>query len=161
MMDTMNFSKTTHRMPFLLLSLALTVFPGDAWAVQSHGAPEGLYVHQLAHIFFLAAMCYLFWGIRQSAFSSRGWRLLQIFCVFMVVWNIVAFTGHALVPYINSAHFIQDTGYLNAHLQGPFTSVQLWYYFTKLDHLFSVPALFFLYLGMKNIYHSSTREDKT
>jgi len=54
--------------PFLLL-LTLTVFPGNAWAVQTHGAPEGLYVHQLAHVFlrccnalslssFFTSLCY-------------------------------------------------------------------------------------------------------
>ena len=144
--------------PFLLL-LALTVFPGNAWAVQTHGALEGLYVHQLAHIFYAAAMCYLFWGVRQSAFKSRGWRYLQIFCVFMVLWNVVAFTGHSLVSYIDSADFTHETGYLSTQLQGPFTSVKLWYYFTQLDHLFSLPSFIFLYLAMKNIYRSSCEEE--
>jgi hypothetical protein len=154
----MNIKKRTHRMsPFLLL-LALTVFPGNAWAVQTHGAPEGLYVHQLAHIFYTAAMGYLFWGIRQSAFRSPGWRFLQIFCVFMVLWNVVAFTGHSLASYVDSADFTRETGYLSTQLQGPLTSVKLWFYFTKLDHLFSVPSLFFLYLGMKGIYRSSFEE---
>ncbi len=145
--------------PFLLL-LALTVFPGNAWAVQSHGAPEGLYVHQLAHIFYTAAMCYLFWGIRQSAFKSRGWRFLQIFCVFMALWNVMAFTGHCLASYVDKADFTREAGYLSTQLLGPFTSVKLWYYFTKLDHLFSIPSLFFLYLAMKNIYRSSCEEEK-
>ncbi len=156
----MNFHKNTARMsPFLLL-LTLIVFPGNAWAVQSHGAPEGLYVHQLAHVFYTAAMCYLFWGIRQSAFKSRGWRYLQVFCVFMVLWNVVAFTGHALAASIDSVHFTREAGYLSTRLQGPFSSVKLWFYFTKLDHLFSIPSLFFLYLAMKNIYRSSCEEEK-
>ncbi len=156
----MNARTNTRKLfPFLLL-LTLAVCPGNAWAVQSHAAPEGLYVHQLAHIFYAAAMCYLFWGVRQSAFKLRGWRFLQIFCVFMVVWNVVAFTGHALAPYIHHADFTHETGYLSTHLQGPFTGVKLWYYFTQLDHLFSIPSLFFLYLAMKNIYRSSCEDAK-
>ncbi|WP_153304805.1 hypothetical protein [Desulfocapsa sulfexigens] len=156
----MNFLKTTHRMsPFLLL-MTLTVFPENAWAVQSHGAPEGLYVHQLAHIFYTAAMCYLIWGIRQSAFKSQGWRYLQICCVFMILWNIVAFTGHSLAAFVDSVHFTREGGYLTTRLQGPLTNVKLWFYFTKLDHLFSVPALYFLYLAMKGIYRSSCEEEK-
>ena len=156
----MNAIKNTRKMfPFLLL-LTLTVCPGNAWAVQSHAAPEGLYVHQLAHIFYTAAMCYLLWGIRQSAFKSRGWRFLQIFCIFMVVWNVVAFTGHCLAPFIHNTDFTREAGYLSTHLQGPFTGVKFWYYFTKLDHLFSIPSLFFLYLAMKNIYRSSCEDEK-
>ena len=156
----MDFRKNTHRMSLIFLLLVLTVFPGNAWAVQSHGAPEGLYVHQLAHIFYIAALCYLFWDIRRSAFRSRGWRFLQAFCVLMVLWNVVAFTGHSLASFVDSADFTRETGYLSTRLQGPFTSVKLWYYFTKLDHLFSVPSLFFLYLGMRGIYRSSCEEEE-
>lgn len=147
-------------MSLIFLLVVLTVFPGNAWAVQSHGAPEGLYVHQLAHIFYIAALCYLFWDIRRSAFRSRGWRFLQAFCVLMVLWNVVAFTGHSLASFVDSADFTRETGYLSTRLQGPFTSVKLWYYFTKLDHLFSVPSLFFLYLGMRGIYRSSCEEEE-
>ncbi len=154
----MNVSALTHRMSLFLLLLILTVSPGTAWAVQSHGAPEGLYVHQLAHIFYTAAMCYLFWGVRQSKFESRGWRFLQIFCVLMVLWNIVAFTGHFLASYVASADFVRDGGYLSTKLQGPLTMVKRVYYFIMLDHLLSVPALFFLYLAMKKIYKTSCEE---
>ncbi len=156
----MNRIENTRKLfPFLLL-LTLTVCPGSASAVQNHGVPEGLYVHQLAHIFFTAAMCYLFWGVRRSVFELRGWRFLQIFCVFMVLWNVVAFTGHFLAPSINSADFTREAGYLSTELQGPLTSKKLWYYFTQLDHLFSIPSLYFLYLAMKNLYHSSCEDEK-
>ena len=157
----MNLIKNTYRILPFLLPLTLSVFPANAWAVQSHGAPEGLYVHQLAHVFYTAAMCYLFWGIRQSAFRPRGWRFLQVFCVFMVLWNVVAFSGHSLAAFVDSAHFTNgENGYLSTRLLGPLTNVKLLYYFTKLDHLFSVPGLFFLYLGMKSIYRSSCEEEE-
>ena len=156
----MNFSKKTHRMsPFLLL-LALIVFPGNAWAVQSHGAPEGLYVHQLAHIFYTASMGYLFWGVRRSKFKSRGWVFLQAYCVFIILWNIVALTGHSIASHVDESFFTSENGYLTTRLHGPFTSLKLWFYFTKLDHLFSIPALLCLYLGMKGIYRSSLKEEE-
>ncbi len=145
--------------PFLLL-LTFTVFPGNAWAVQSHGAPEGLYVHQLAHIFYTAAMCYLFWGIRRSVFKSQAWRYLQIFCIFTILWNVVAFTGHFLATFISDVHFVRTSGYLSTGIQGPFSGLKLWYYFTKLDHLFSIPALFFLFLGMRTLYHNGLEEEE-
>jgi hypothetical protein len=156
----MNVRKKTHRMSLFLLLLALAVFPGDAWAVQSHGAPEGSYVHQLAHIFYTASMGYLFWGIRRSSFKSRGWLFLQAYCFFIILWNVVAFTGHSLAPYVEPSFYTSGNGYLSTHLVGPFSSLKLWVYFTKLDHLFSIPALLCLYLGMKGLYHSSLEEEE-
>ena len=85
---------------------------------------------------------------------------MQMFCVFMILWNVVAFTGHSLASFVDSAHFIREGGYLTTRIEGPFTSVKLWFYFTKLDHLFSVPALLFLYLAMKGIYKSSCEVDE-
>jgi len=144
--------------PFLLLMI-LIVFPCDAWAVQSHGAREGLYVHQLAHVFYTASMGYLFLGIRRSSFTSKGWLFLQAFCVFIILWNVAAFTGHSLTPYMDSSFFVAENGYLSTRLLGPFTNLKLFVYFTKLDHLFSIPALLCLYLGMKGLYRSSLEEE--
>ncbi len=136
----------------LFLLTAFLVFPNQALALQSHAAPEGIYVHQLVHIFFLAALCYLFWDIRRSSFPSKGWRFLQIFCIFMVLWNIVAFTGHWVGESIEAGDIIKDGGYLSAKIAGPITATKLIYYFTKLDHIFSVPAMFCLYLCLRSLY---------
>jgi len=144
----------------LLLLSVLFIFPDQAQALQSHAAPEGHYVHQLAHIFFLAALCYLFWDVRRSSFPHQGWRFLQIFCVFMVLWNVVAFTGHLVGNGIDINEITSETGYWSAKIIGPITTTKLIYYFTKLDHLFSVPALFFLYLCLRSLYQSSCLEDK-
>lgn len=72
----------------------------------------------------------------------------------------MAFTGHALTAFDVSIHFTGEDGYLNTRIQGPLTMVNLWYYFSKFDHIFSVPALFFLYLGMKGLYRSSIEEEE-
>jgi len=143
----------------LLLSVFL-VLPDQAHALQSHSAPEGIYVHQLAHIFFMSALCYLFWDVRRSSFSGKGWRFLQAFCVCMVLWNIVAFTGHWIGQTIHVSEIVINSGYLSAKIAGPLSTSKLIFYFTKLDHLFSVPALFFLYLCMKSLYHKSCEEEK-
>ena len=144
----------------LLLLSVLLILPDQAHALQSHGAPEGIYVHQLAHIFFLFALCYLFWDIRRNEFKGPGWRYLQIFCVFMVIWNIVAFTGHWVGESIHSSEIVSDTGYLSAKIIGPISLAKLTYFFTKLDHIFSVPALFCLYLCMRSLYLQSCVEEQ-
>lgn len=153
----MTLFRKLNKTLFLLL-IGLIVYPEQVWALQSHAAPEGIYVHQLAHIFFLAALCYLFWDIRRSSFPSKGWRFLQIFCVLMVLWNIVAFTGHWIGFFMDKSYFVTESGYLSAKLAGPVSTTKLIYYFTKLDHIFSVPALFCLYLCMRSLYKASCEE---
>jgi hypothetical protein len=144
----------------LFLLTAFLIFPNQAQALQSHAAPEGIYVHQLAHIFFLAALCYLFWDIRRSSFPSKGWRFLQMFCIFMILWNIVAFTGHWIGESIESSDIIKEAGYLSTKISGPITTTKLIYYFTKLDHIFSVPAMFCLYLCLRSLYFAANIEEK-
>ena len=156
----MDCSKKIHRtFPFLLL-LVLTVFPGKAWAVQSHLAPEGLYVHQLAHVFYGFALCYLFWDIRQSEFQSTGWRFLQFFCILMVFWNGIALTGHTLSDYVNKSVLIQQAGYLGTTSHGLSNKLKLLFYFTSLDHLVTVPAFGFLFFSMKTLYRDHLNEEE-
>ena len=143
----------------LLLLTVLLILPDQAHALQSHSAPEGIYVHQLAHIFFISALCYLFWDIRRSSFPGKGWRFLQMFCVCMVLWNIVAFTGHSMEAVINASDIEVYSGYLSAKIAGPISPAKIVYYFTKFDHLFSVPELFFLYLCMRSLYRRSCEEE--
>ncbi len=131
--------------------------PENAWALQSHGAPEGLYVHQMAHVFFFLALVYLYWDIRRSSFSGKGWVYLKVFCVFMLIWNIVAFVGHAVALHID-AHIIPASGYLHSRIQGPITLHKVVFFITKFDHVLAVPALFFLYVGMRSLYRSSVKK---
>ena len=145
----------------MLLLAVFFVLPDTALALQSHGAPEGIYVHQLAHIFFTAALCYLFWDIRRSSLPNKGWQFLQLFCIFMILWNIVAFTGHWVGELIAPEDIVKEFGYFSSKIIGPLTVTKLLYYFTKLDHLFSVPAIFCLYLCLKSLYLATcVEEDK-
>jgi len=128
--------------------------PANAWALQSHGAPEGLYVHQMAHIHFILALGYLYWDIRRSSFAGKGWSYLLAFSLFMLCWNIVAFVGHAVAGHVDP-HIISATGgYLQGRIQGPYDLQTVIFYIAKFDHILAVPALFFLYMGMRTLYHS-------
>ncbi len=136
----------------LLLLTVFLIFPAQAQALQFHTAPEGIYVHQLAHIFFIASLCYLFWDIRRSSFPGKGWRFLQLFCVFMFLWNLVAFTGHWIGDFIEPEDIVCVSGYLSTRMTSPLTPTKLIYYFTKLDHIFSVPAMICLYFCLRSLY---------
>jgi predicted membrane protein len=152
------------RIPFIIfvvfLPLALLCAPDQAWALQSHGSPEGIFVHQFAHLFYAAALAYFFWDIGRSAFPGKGWRYLQVFCVLMIIWNVDAFTGHWVGFHIASADIVRLDGYFSSQLLGPLSSIKIIYFLATLDHLFSVPAIFFLFLGMRTLYRSSDKEDE-
>ncbi len=152
--------RKTHNIACLLLLAVFLVFPSHALALQSHAAPEGIYVHQLAHIFFLAALCYLYWDIRRTSFPSKGWRYLQYFCILMILWNIVAFTGHWVGESIDEKDILRGSGYLSSRMVGPITAAKATYYFTKLDHIFTVPAVICLYLCLRSLYQTSCKEKK-
>ena len=138
---------------FFLLVLALG-YPSDALALQVHGEPEGLYVHQMAHLFYVLALGYFFWDIRRSSFTNQGWRYLQWFCVLMTLWNVLAFAGHTAGVFLDPRSLHQTDCYLQTQLVGPLTMNKFLYFIAKLDHLLCVPALFFLFLGTRSFYRS-------
>ena len=62
-----------------------TLVPAAALAFQSHPAPEGLYAHQFAHVFFLIAMIFLAYWLEYNKLTlHRGWRLIQAACVLFI-----------------------------------------------------------------------------
>jgi hypothetical protein len=142
----------------LLVILLITAIwgPDKALALQVHGEPEGLYVHQMAHLFYILALGYFFWDIRRTAFSGQGWRYLQLFCILMICWNLLAFGGHAAGVFIYPEELSQTDCYLQTRLIGPFTIHKYLYYIARLDHLICVPGLFFLFLGIRSFYKSVT-----
>ena len=138
---------------FLLITLlGSLLMPEQSMALQTHSQPEGIYVHQMAHIFYIAALGYLYWDTKRSTFSGRGWFYLRIFCVLTILWNMLAFIGHEMTHYMRPEDFSNSSNYLQTKLNGPLTLVKLLYYTAKLDHLLAVPAMFFLHLWLRNFY---------
>jgi hypothetical protein len=137
---------------FTVLSVALLA-PADALATQAHGAPEGIYAHQLAHIFFIISMGFLIHWLRERKLvNNSGWRFIQYAAFFLICWNIDAFTVHLLADQLGiiqikkiGAEHIQ----INAVNAG--RGFATLYYIAKLDHLLCVPALCFLYFGLRRL----------
>jgi hypothetical protein len=51
--------------------------PQAALAIQTHGHPEGLYVHQMAPVLFAGAAIFLIYRLqREGLWQVRGFRLL-------------------------------------------------------------------------------------
>lgn len=147
------------RIRFFLLGFLLLV-PTAAWAFQSHPAPEGLYAHQMAHVFFSFSMAILVYWLEQNRFTSqRGWRFIQIACILFIAWNLIAFVGHWVEERMPDASLMGEPDWtqrfdFSAHALAPL------YYVLKLDHFVSVPAMIFLFLGIKSLYQESLNRER-
>jgi len=151
--------KTVLQSVLRIVPLLLLTLPDDALAIQVHGSPEGLYVHQMAHLHYIFALGYFYWDIRRTSFTGRGWRYLQMFCLLMTCWNLLAFVGHIAGAYLDPQALVQTDRYLGTLLVHPITFLKYIYFVTKLDHLIYVPAMFFLYIGLRSFYHSVAKTD--
>lgn len=144
------------RFHFLMPILLVFGCPAVAWATQTHGDPEGLYAHQIAHLFFIFSMGLLiYWLRRHDLVAQSGWRLIQHAALFFILWNIDAFTVHWLEEQIDLLSISQEDPFF-IYLNAP--AGQTWiawtYYFAKLDHLLCVPAMVLLYLGLRRLNKS-------
>ena len=141
-----------------LLICTFTIFFGtveNVLALQTHGAPEGIYVHQMAHVLFLVALLYLFWHTRKTQeTSSQGWRFFQLFCLLLAAWNVLAFTGHETYEALLDSDFVARHGW-DARLTAPLTFKKVLYYITKMDHFLIVPALLALVVSLRTLYREA------
>ncbi len=152
-MQSMRYYRTAS------ITAAIIVGGGvPAWALQSHPAPEGIYVHQMAHVLFMVSLGYLFWHTRKTQESgNKGWKYLQIFCLLFFCWNLLAFTGHEALKYLEPTDFI-DKNTLSARISGPLDLTKLLYYITKMDHFLVVPAFLALVISLRKFYKKALEE---
>ena len=149
---------TATAIAVLLLLLAL---PGHAWALQSHGEPEGIYVHQMAHVLFMGSLIYLYWHTRRTPeLASSGWKSLQKFCIIFACWNIVAFIGHEAYEALTTADFLHRNT-LDETIAAPLTSAKVIYFLTTMDNLLFVPAVWALFVSLRTFYREALREKKS
>lgn len=133
------------------LSGLLVLFPTPVLALQTHGPPEGLYVHQAAHVCFFAAMLYFAFELRCSHLVSRwGFRLMAWACLGFALWNLDAFIGHWAELWLSPEVFIGPAQNFSQRIAiSNLTAVV--FYFAKFDNLILIPALLLFYLGLKKL----------
>lgn len=145
-----------------LIACTLAVGATPAWATQTHGEPEGLYVHQMAHLFFAFAMGLLIYWLRQRQLvREKGWRYIQYSALLFILWNLDTFTVHLLDEQVDILRIRQlDNWYLEISTAEDYRHLGVVYYLAKLDHLLCVPALLCLYLGLKRLYQETRPPSK-
>jgi hypothetical protein len=136
---------------------AILMMAEPAFATQAHSAPEGLYAHQLAHIFFIISMGVLIYWLRAHRLvTSAGWRYIQYAALFFILWNLDAFVVHLLEEQLALIE-IQRINPWQIQITAPnYPKALVWlYYFAKFDHLLCVPALLFLYFGLRRLLNKT------
>lgn len=140
-----------------LIFVMLLAGATPVWATQTHGEPEGLIVHQLAHLFFIFSMGLLiYWLRRRNLVNLKAWRYIQYSAILFILWNIDTFGVHLLDEQVDLIRIRQlDAWHLQIDTAASYRHLGFIYYIAKLDHLLCVPALFCLYLGLKLLYHEN------
>jgi hypothetical protein len=144
-----------------LLFLFSLVFVRPVLATQVHGDPEGLYAHQIGHVFFIFSMAILIYWLRDRRLVKiKGWRYVQYAALFFILWNAGAFLTH---------HFEEIGGFFTVKRTGLMSStisfsrenyiLGLLLYFIKMDHLVLLPAIMFLHAGLRHLVKDAERQD--
>jgi hypothetical protein len=132
---------------------SLVGMPEEVLATQVHKGLEGLVGHQIGHIFFIFSMGILIYWLRErKLIRETGWRFVQYAALFFILWNLDALVVH----YLDGRHDLFQTideGTWDARihlLEGP-KGLAVLYYLVKMDHLLCLPAIVFLYLGLRQL----------
>jgi len=138
-----------------VLVIFLVIFLGspNLFATQMHKGNEGIIVHQIGHLFFLFSMVALIFTINGKKLSKeRGWRLIQYSAFLFVLWNLDALAAHFLDNMIHVAQFERLSLWkVNVATVSDSSLLAIIYYILKLDHLLCVPAMFLLFIGIKQL----------
>ncbi|WP_456434280.1 hypothetical protein [Thermosulfuriphilus sp.] len=127
---------------FLLLD------PGASWALQTHRAPEGLYVHQMAHLFLAFTMAAFAYRIRSFRLHrSPNWAKMMYMALVFVFWNLWAFSGHVFEELLPEDLFIGPQTDPK-HLLILKDSLAYLYFITRWDNLFLVIIFWLFYRGL-------------
>jgi len=131
----------------------LVLLPADGYATQLHASSEGIITHQVGHLFFLFSMVALLFTITGKGLNvQKGWRLIQYSAFFFILWNLDALTAHFLDNQIYAVTMENiSLSQVRVNAQNGSAFLAGVYYFLKLDHLFCVPAMLFLYKGLSRL----------
>lgn len=147
-------------MPALVV-FALLAGPVPALATQAHGAPEGVVGHQIAHVVFIASMAILIYWLRERRLVEQpGWKYIQYAALFFILWSLDAFFAHLLDEQLQIVQ-VEKIDFWRGRIvtRGDTLGIALLYYVLKLDHLLCVPAMLFLYIGLRRLLRALPPEE--
>ncbi len=145
--------RTVSPPPAALAAFLFFLSASPLHALQEHGPTDSLVLHQGAHLLFLAAMGLLVLRLRQRGLVRHpGWRKIQLAALFFVLWNAAAFFAHLLDEQWGIVATVRLAPAWVRIEAGAFGEILApLYYLARLDHLLCVPAMAFLYAGLRDL----------
>lgn len=131
------------------LLLAVWLWPSPALAYISHWDPtEAFFIRQVAYLVFALAMLFFAYELKLESLQEHpGFRKLIWASIFFALWNLNCGIGQFLALTLDT-RVMESPGSPGVL---PLDSWGAWvYYLTKFDHLWLVPAFFFLYRGIRS-----------
>ena len=131
----------------------LLLRPTPALAIQLHSGNAGIIAHQIGHLFFLFAMVTLMFTITsQGLIRQKGWRQIQLGALFFIFWNLNTLIAHFLDNQIKVVRIeTLSITRLAVVTQSDSQLLAVIYYILKMDHLWCVPAMIFLFKGLDSL----------
>jgi len=149
------------RVIWVAVSVGSVLAARCAHATQTHAAPEGLYVHQMTHVVFFAAMVYFVLRLCLSGHvRDRAWFNIAVSATFLALWNIDTFVVHWAQEHLRPELF---GGSAEAWSQTLTMSEPVaWIvYVGKFDHLLCVPAIIFFLRGLRSFNRQALQKEAT
>ncbi len=149
-----------YRALFFWLTLFL-FHPGNTWAVQIHPPPEGLYVHMMAHLLFTAALVFLIFFLRRFPLGEgKAWAYFKWSLFFFLLWNLDTMLAHWFSLRLPQEALSQPRDLWSHRLLPPFDFEKVFYFFTRFDHLFCIPAMVFWIMSLKAFSEEHQHEEE-
>lgn len=145
----------------LTAAMGVLALPFSAQATQGHGGVEGLYVHQMSHLFFCVSMGILIYWLKARGLTRQtGWRYIGLAALLFLLWSLDAFTAHLLDEQLEIVQ-VQRIGSWDIQLdtEGFDSRFAVFYYGAKLDHLFCVPGMVLFFLGLRRLHNQSDQNE--
>lgn len=139
---------------FALVLLGAT----PAMAVQVHGPPEGYYVHQMAHLFFTAALVFMLFFLHTRPIGrGKAWHYFKLSLFFFLFWNLWTFSAHLFSHHLPPEAFATEGSLWTHRFTAQLSVSSLLYYITRFDHLLCLPGIWFLLQSLKAFCLEITR----
>jgi hypothetical protein len=92
----------------------------------------------------------VYWIRTRRLFNNTGWRHIHYSAILFMFWTTDAFFAHLLDENYDWIHVSRvDAWHIHIDASSPLTAMI--YYLLKLDHMWCVPALLFLLLGLRRL----------
>ena len=137
----------------------LVFFASPAYATQGHGGIEGILVHQAAHVLFALAMGFLVFRINRDELPSKAWRNVRVAAILFILWNLNTIFVHLVDEQVRWVSMTRIAGG-RVLVESEIPGLPIVYYIGKLDHLLCVPAIAFLWVGLRQLLEGTKGEKR-